>query len=57
MCIVWLDSDNKAGLFEPVACLPDYRRRGLSRAMVVEGLRRLKALGAESAAAELQLPM
>ena len=49
MCIAWLDSDNKVGEFEPVACLPDYRRRGLSRAMIVEGLRRLKALGAESA--------
>jgi ribosomal protein S18 acetylase RimI-like enzyme len=49
MCIVWFDSDNKAGLFEPVGCDPDYRRRGLSRALILEGLRRLKALGAESA--------
>lgn len=49
MCIVWLDSDNKAGLFEPVGCDPDYRRMGLARAMIAEGLRRLKSLGAESA--------
>ena len=49
MCITWLDSNNKAGLFEPVGCYPDYRRRGLSRALIAEGLRRLKALGAKTA--------
>jgi mycothiol synthase len=49
MCIVWLDSANKVGEFEPVGCHPDYRRKGLSRAMIAEGLRRLKALEAESA--------
>jgi ribosomal protein S18 acetylase RimI-like enzyme len=48
MCMIWLDSDNKVGEFEPVGCQPDYRRKGLSRAMIAEGLRRLKALGAES---------
>ena len=49
MCIVWLDSENKVGEFEPVGCHPDYLRKGLSKTMIAEGLRRLKALGAESA--------
>jgi ribosomal protein S18 acetylase RimI-like enzyme len=48
-CTCWLDTENKTGLFEPVGCVPGYRRRGLSQTVFSEGLRRLKALGAESA--------
>lgn len=48
-CTCWLDSENRVGEFEPVGCHPDFRRRGLMRAIMYEGLRRLKALGAESA--------
>ena len=48
-CTCWLDSENLVGEFEPVGCHPDYRNRGLTHAAMLEGLRRLKALGAESA--------
>ena len=48
-CTCWLDSENQVGEFEPVGCHPDYRRRGLTRAAMFEGMRRLKNLGAASA--------
>jgi len=46
-CIVWYDERNRMGIFEPVGTQPAYRRRGLARAAVVEGIRRVAALGAE----------
>jgi mycothiol synthase len=47
--IVWHDPVNRIGVFEPVGCHPDYRQRGLTRAVMVEGMARLKALGARKA--------
>lgn len=47
--IVWFDDVNRMGIFEPVACHQDYQRRGLAGAVMVEGLRRLSALGAQVA--------
>jgi ribosomal protein S18 acetylase RimI-like enzyme len=47
--IVWLDEANAIGMFEPVGTHPDYRRRGLAKAVLCEGLRRLKVLGATTA--------
>lgn len=44
-CTIWLD-ENKTGCFEPVGTHPDHRRRGLARAMMQRGLRRLQELGA-----------
>jgi mycothiol synthase len=46
-CIVWL-SDG-VGEFEPVGTRAAFRRQGLGRAVMLEGLKRLKALGAHSA--------
>jgi mycothiol synthase len=43
--IVWFDAVNRVGIFEPVACHADHRRRGLSGAVMREGLRRIRALG------------
>jgi mycothiol synthase len=47
--IVWFDEANKTGLFEPVGTHPDHQRRGLGKAVMAEGLRRLAALGATRA--------
>jgi len=44
-CTLWLDPDNSLGLFEPVATHPDFQRLGLGKAVMAEGLRRLRALG------------
>ena len=48
-CIAWLDAENKVVEFEPIGCRPEFRRKGLTRAVIAEGLRRAKTLGAESA--------
>jgi mycothiol synthase len=43
----WLDPLNKIGDFGPVGARPAYRRRGLTRAVLLEGMRRLKRRGME----------
>lgn len=48
-CIVWLDPVNRVGLFEPVGTHTIFQRRGLGRAVMLEGMHRLKAYGMESA--------
>lgn len=40
------DEANQRGVFEPVCTHPHHRRKGLARALMFEGLHRLKALGA-----------
>jgi GNAT superfamily N-acetyltransferase len=47
--LVWFDAANLFGLFEPVGCHADHRRRGLATALLCEGLRRLRGLGATHA--------
>ncbi len=48
-CIVWYDEHNRMGFFEPVSTHLDFRRRGFGRAVVMEGIQRISALGAEKA--------
>ncbi len=43
---LWFDAVNRFAYVEPVATDPDYRRRGLGRAAVLEGIRRCGELGA-----------
>ncbi|UCH35912.1 MAG: GNAT family N-acetyltransferase [Armatimonadota bacterium] len=45
-CGMWFDPVNRLGYVEPVATDPDYRRRGLGQACVLEGIRRCGELGA-----------
>ncbi|HKV83079.1 MAG TPA: N-acetyltransferase [Ktedonobacterales bacterium] len=48
-CICWYDPVTRVGEFEPVGTRAAYRRRGLGRALMFEGQRRLRALGARTA--------
>ena len=48
-CICWFDPVSKSGEFEPVGTRAAFRRKRLGRAIMLEGLRRLKACGAQTA--------
>ena len=45
-CTVWFDDVTRSACFEPVGTYTPYQRRGLAKAVMVEGLRRAKRLGA-----------
>ncbi len=44
--LTWYDQVNNIGMFEPVGTDPDHQRKGLGKAVMYEGFRRLKGLGA-----------
>jgi len=46
-CGLWIVPENRYGYLEPLATDPDYRRQGLARAAVWEGIRRCREEGAE----------
>jgi mycothiol synthase len=48
-CTLWFDDVTRSAYFEPVATVPAHQRRGLGKAVMCEGLRRLKRMGATKA--------
>ena len=48
-CINWLDEETGIGLFEPVGAHPDFRGRGLSKALLRHALAQLKTAGMREA--------
>jgi mycothiol synthase len=48
-CLCWPDPVNKVGLFEPVGTRPAFQRQGVAKAVLAEGLRRMRAAGMENA--------
>lgn len=48
-CGMWYDPEAGYAVIEPVATDPDYRRMGLGKAVVLEGIRRVGELGAKMA--------
>lgn len=56
-CIIWYDAENRVGHLEPVGTHPDFRRRGLARAVVLQGLHKLAALGATWVPMESDAPL
>lgn len=48
-CGMWYDSEAGYAVIEPVATDPDYRRLGLGKAAVLEGIRCVGELGAKKA--------
>lgn len=47
--LCWLDPTNHTGEFEPVGTHPQFRRQGLGKVVMQEGLRRLRHHGATTA--------
>ncbi|MCD6323361.1 MAG: GNAT family N-acetyltransferase [Clostridiales bacterium] len=48
-CGMWYDQNTEYALVEPVATDPDYRKMGLGKAAVIEGVKRCGQLGAKHA--------
>ncbi len=47
--VYWIDPVSKSGLFEPVGCHQDFRRSGLTRALMYEGMRHMLMQGMTTA--------
>jgi ribosomal protein S18 acetylase RimI-like enzyme len=48
-CTIWFDDSTRSAYFEPVATVPAHQKRGLGKALLIEGLRRLQRMGATTA--------
>lgn len=49
LCTLWYDDVTRSAYVEPVATVPGHQRLGLARAVITEGLRRVRRLGATRA--------
>ena len=47
--VIWFDPISRSGLFEPVGCHSDFRRRGLTKALMFAGMARMQEVGMETA--------
>lgn len=47
--VIWFDPISQSALFEPVGCHPDFQRRGLTRALMYEGMRGMVTQGMKTA--------
>jgi mycothiol synthase len=47
--VYWLDPVSKSGLFEPVGCHKDFQRKGLTKTLMYEAMRRMVKTGMETA--------
>ncbi|MEM7425597.1 MAG: GNAT family N-acetyltransferase [Pseudomonadota bacterium] len=47
--VIWPDPVSRSGLFEPVGCDSEFARRGLARALLFAGMKRMKAAGMDTA--------
>jgi len=47
--IYWIDPVSKCGLFEPVGCHSEFQRKGLTKALMVEGMRYMQEEGMTAA--------
>ncbi|MGD9403595.1 MAG: GNAT family N-acetyltransferase [Anaerolineae bacterium] len=45
-CTIWYDDVTRSAMCEPVGTVPEHQRRGLARAILTEGLHRVKRMGA-----------
>lgn len=45
-CTIWYDDVTRSAYYEPVGTVPEHQRRGLGKAVIWAGLRRLQRLGA-----------
>lgn len=48
-CTIWFDDVSRTAYFEPVATVPAHQRKGLGKAVMMEGLHRLKRMGCKVA--------
>lgn len=48
-CTIWFDDATRTAYFEPVATVPAHQKRGLGKAVMLEGLHRLKRMGCKIA--------
>lgn len=48
-CTIWFDDVSRTAYIEPVATVPAHQRKGLGKAVMMEGLHRLKRMGCKVA--------